>query len=168
MVIHHKGSVYHNGVAHEVEAEVEAEVCSECDATFLDGEADRVLLRAFKRNMGLLQAEEIKALRQKYELTQSKVSELTGIAEATLSRWERFNAIQSVGSDRLLRYFFEEQEKLQSVRKYVAKFKANEFGGSFSWSQQTWKSSDNKSQSDQVANSSEDIPLSNQQYAIAA
>ena len=51
----------------------------------------------------MLSPEEIKALRERLGKTQQEFAELTGIGEATISRWERGRLLQNRANDNFLR-----------------------------------------------------------------
>jgi DNA-binding transcriptional regulator YiaG len=55
---------------------------------FLDGNALELLDKAKARHMGLLLPEEIKSLRQRFNLTQREMSNILQIGEKTYTRWE--------------------------------------------------------------------------------
>lgn len=70
---------------------------------FLDGEALELLDKAKARYMGLLLPEEIKALRQRLNLTQKEMSDLLQIGEKTYTRWESEHSRPSQVLNLLLR-----------------------------------------------------------------
>jgi putative zinc finger/helix-turn-helix YgiT family protein len=107
-VITHTAEILHDGTLHEVSAEVPALVCSECGSKFFDFRADRALRRALRDRLGLLQPEEMKAIRERLSLTQEDVAKATGIAATTISKWEQAHVIQSCASDDHLRRFFDD------------------------------------------------------------
>lgn len=110
--INHTATLSHEAVAYELSVIAPASVCSHCGAVFLDHRADDRLRRELRTRLGLLQPEEILHLREKHGLTQKDVSEATGIAEATLSRWENYHVVQSKSHDTCLRLFFKHEATL--------------------------------------------------------
>lgn len=81
--------------------------CNDCGLSFMDASVDDVIAQALSSHLGLLHPNEIRAIRRSYGLSQAAFSKLTGIGEASLSRWERGSTVQSVAYDRylyLLRY----------------------------------------------------------------
>lgn len=112
--------ITHDGVTYTVTADVPALVCSACGIEpIVDSRADRLWRAALRTELGLMQPEEIRERRKRLGLTQQAVSDATGIAMATLSRWEQFHAIQSRTSDTLLRFFFDAKEKLYLATQVV-------------------------------------------------
>ena len=53
--------------------------------------------------LGLLTPEEIRQLRERMGLTQSQPLQISGIGEATISRWERGRLLQNRAMDNYLR-----------------------------------------------------------------
>jgi putative zinc finger/helix-turn-helix YgiT family protein len=80
--------------------------CDECGGEFRDPKSrDDPLDEAYseyRRRKNLVQPEEIKAFRRKYDLTQKELSDLLGIGIATLSRYEN-GALQDEAHDSILR-----------------------------------------------------------------
>jgi len=87
--------------------------CRNCGEVDLDEAADEQILRAFRRQVGLLTPEEIRQNRKKLGLTQEELAERLSVAEATLSRWENGWQIQQRSLDKLMRLFFELPEARQ-------------------------------------------------------
>ena len=79
------------------------QVCDACGETFTGPDAARIRHRAICSALGLLTPEEIKALRERLGKTQQEFAELTGIGEATISRWERGRLLQNRANDNFLR-----------------------------------------------------------------
>lgn len=76
------------GIAQFIEAEVDAWRDPETGEIYLDGDAIDLIDRIKARHMGILTAEEIKALRHSFGLSQRELSELLRIGEKSWSRWE--------------------------------------------------------------------------------
>lgn len=66
-------------------------------------EAARIRHEAICRRLDLMTPERIKSIRERLEMTQKQFSDLTGIGEATLSRWERGRLLQCRAYDNFLR-----------------------------------------------------------------
>ena len=76
------------GIARFIEVEVDAWRDPQSGEVYLDGEAIDLMDRVKVRHMGILTAEEIKALRHRLGLTQRELSKLLRIGEKTWTRWE--------------------------------------------------------------------------------
>ncbi len=81
--------------------------CSGCgEELYEPGQMDAVLLKAssaIREELGLLMPEEIKAIRDSLDLTQSDFEQLLGVGEKTVVRWERGTVFQNSATDVLLR-----------------------------------------------------------------
>ena len=77
--------------------------CPVCGERLSGIEAAQVTHRAVCKALGLLTPEEILAIRERLGMTQAQFSRLTGIGEATISRWERGRLLQNRANDRYLR-----------------------------------------------------------------
>jgi putative zinc finger/helix-turn-helix YgiT family protein len=82
---------------------VPVEVCKNCGESYSGPEAAAVRHRAICKALGLLTPEQIRSIREGLGLTQARFAALTGIGEATVSRWERGRLVQSKALDRYLR-----------------------------------------------------------------
>lgn len=82
---------------------VPIQLCDACGETFTGPDAARIRHHAICRALGLLTPEEIKAFRERLGKTQQEFAELTGIGEATISRWERGRLLQNRANDKFLR-----------------------------------------------------------------
>ena len=80
--------------------------CTTCGEEILDEEMDMATLRRFyneyRKLENLLLPDEIRAIRQKYNLSQSSFAKLLGFGEKTISRYEN-GAIQDVCHDNMIR-----------------------------------------------------------------
>ena len=76
------------GIAETVTVKVPAWRDPKDGEIYLDTEATAILDKVKARRMGLLTPEQIKALRERLELTQKQISELLQIGEKTWTRWE--------------------------------------------------------------------------------
>lgn len=77
--------------------------CKACQYQFLDYEAEKIKHEALCRHIGVLTPEEIRAIRTRQGMSQASFAQLTGLGEATLSRWENGILIQTHANDRYLR-----------------------------------------------------------------
>lgn len=83
--------------------DVPVQVCEACGETFSGPEAAHIRHEAICRALKLLTPDEIKAIRERLGKTQQEFAELTGIGEATISRWERGRLLQNRANDNFLR-----------------------------------------------------------------
>lgn len=83
--------------------DVPVEVCPKCGEKYFGPESVRVQQTAVCRTLGLLTPAEIQALRERLGPTQAEFARLTGIGEATISRWERGRILPNRAMDRYLR-----------------------------------------------------------------
>lgn len=91
--------------------------CDNCGETYLDNRADRQISRALREHLGLMQPEEILAMREGLELTQAQLAEELKLCPESLSRWENGHVIQSrANNDHLQRFFKHESPKLQTAK----------------------------------------------------
>ena len=81
--------------------------CRGCGFEFLDQEAERTKYEALCRHFGVLTPWEIRAIRERYDLSLEGFAKLTGLDTATLGRWETGTLIQPTGDDRYLRLLAE-------------------------------------------------------------
>jgi putative zinc finger/helix-turn-helix YgiT family protein len=93
-------------------------VCDHCGAEYVDEVGEEVRHQAVCRYLGLLTPQEIQRLRERYG-TQAAFAGLTGIGEASLSRWETGASIQSKAYDNYLRLLHrpENIETLSRLRR---------------------------------------------------
>lgn len=83
--------------------DVPVEVCPKCSEKYFGPAAARVQHAAVCRALGLLTPPEIQAIRERLGPTQAEFARLTGIGEATISRWERGRILPNRAMDRYLR-----------------------------------------------------------------
>ena len=83
----------------------EGAFCDECNERLFDRELDNNALltayRLYREQKGLLQPEEIKAIREKYNLSQIAFSRLLGFGDKTITRYER-GSLQDESPDTLI------------------------------------------------------------------
>jgi len=79
--------------------------CEECETDFEDPSEDEdpleIAYTEYRRRKGMVQPDEIRDFRKKYDLTQKELSELLGFGAVTLSRYEN-GALQDEAHDRIL------------------------------------------------------------------
>ncbi len=75
-----------------------------------------IAFREYRKKHNMLQPEEIKSIRKKYGLTQQELSEILGVSQATLSRYEN-GGLQEVAHDRLLQFIAEPQNMYSLIEK---------------------------------------------------
>lgn len=89
----------------QVEAEVVLLTCDSCNQDIYDREVeinnDIAIFDAYKRKRNLLTSSEIKAIRDKYGLSQSSFATLLGFGEKTITRYET-GSIQDQSHDLLM------------------------------------------------------------------
>jgi putative zinc finger/helix-turn-helix YgiT family protein len=81
--------------------------CPKCGEIVLTGKAARRLgedaIAIYRRKHGLLSADQIRAIRERFELTQAAFARLLRLGSNTLSRWEAGRNVQTEAMDTLLR-----------------------------------------------------------------
>lgn len=79
-------------------------VCGEEEYTFEQMQAvERHASRVYREQEGYLQPEEIRALRERWALTQAQLEEALGLGRKTVARWEAGRVLQQRSLDNLLR-----------------------------------------------------------------
>ena len=96
---------------------VPVEICSACGEILSGAESASVRHRAICQALGLLSPEDIRAIRKHLGLTQAEFSKLTGIGEATISRWERGRLLQNRANDLYLRLLAEVPQNLVYLKR---------------------------------------------------
>jgi len=82
---------------------VPVEICTRCGEKFHGPEAARLHHQAICKTFGFLTPEQIRSVREDNGLTQEEFARLTGIGQATISRWERGRLVQNRAMDNYLR-----------------------------------------------------------------
>lgn len=77
--------------------------CEYCDFDYLDHEGERIKHEAVCRHLEVLTPSEIRGIRKRHDLSRAAFAEITGIGEASLSRWENGIKVQTPANDRYLR-----------------------------------------------------------------
>jgi putative zinc finger/helix-turn-helix YgiT family protein len=77
-------------------------------------------LDLYRKKYGLLTAEEIRSLRERFDLTQAELARLLRLGQNTLSRWEAGRHAQTAAMDVLLRMLRDVPGGLEYLRKHAA------------------------------------------------
>lgn len=98
--------------------------CPRCREIVLRGLDARRLresaLDAYRRKYGLLTADEIRLIREKFRLTQSALAKLLHLGANTISRWESGRNVQTAAMDVLLRMLRDLPGSLEYLRRRAA------------------------------------------------
>ncbi len=86
------------------------------DESFLHSRA----LEIYRDKYGLLSADEIRAIRQRFALTQMELARLLRLGGNTLSRWESGRNVQTAAMDVLLRLIRDLPGSLAYLRRHAA------------------------------------------------
>ena len=81
--------------------------CLQCELQYTDWEAEEIKHNALCQHFGVLNPNQIKKLRERYDMSRSAFAQLTGLGEASLNRWEKGINIQNLAHDRYLRLLIE-------------------------------------------------------------
>jgi putative zinc finger/helix-turn-helix YgiT family protein len=74
----------------------------------------------YRKRHGLLSADEIRAVRERFGLTQSELARLLRLGANTLSRWESDRNVQTVAMDLLARLIRDLPASLEYLRRHAA------------------------------------------------
>jgi len=80
--------------------------CTKCGNISHDFEASEQISRAIRKHVGILQPEQIRAQRERLEISQETLAEMLGVDIGEVQRWENSEELQSRHIDRFLRAFF--------------------------------------------------------------
>jgi putative zinc finger/helix-turn-helix YgiT family protein len=98
--------------------------CPKCHEVVLRlGQARELRERAlevYRARYGLLSAIEIRAVRERYRLTQAQLARLLRLGNNTISRWEAGRNVQTAAMDVLLRLIRDIPESLKYLRRHAA------------------------------------------------
>jgi putative transcriptional regulator len=102
-----------------VAEDVPVEICDnpECREQLSGPEAARIRHMAICRALGLLTPGEIRAIRDRLNLTQAEFARLTRLGEATICRWERGRLLQNPAMDRYLRLIVYSEDNVRFLQK---------------------------------------------------
>ncbi len=98
--------------------------CPKCHEVVLRFDDARKLrqraLEIYRRKYGLLSADEIRSIRERFRLTQAELARLLRLGANTISRWEAARNVQTAAMDMLLRMIRDLPGSLDYLRKYAA------------------------------------------------
>jgi putative zinc finger/helix-turn-helix YgiT family protein len=84
-------------------ARVPVITCAACGSQLTDGSAEEIRHAEVCRHLGRLAPDSVRAIRERYGLSQHEWAERTGLGIASVKRWEAGNLIQNEAMDRYLR-----------------------------------------------------------------
>lgn len=97
--------------------------CDNCGEVVLSAKEakkyDRQLISAYSSKVGLLRPDEIKAIRNKYQLTQQEFERVLGVVSPSVSRWETGKVIPSKQVDLLMRAYDEKPDLMRKRMEEV-------------------------------------------------
>jgi putative zinc finger/helix-turn-helix YgiT family protein len=98
--------------------------CPKCDEVVLRQQESKRLhedaIAAYRRKHGLLSADEIRALREGFALTQTDLARLLRFGANTVSRWESGRNVQTAAMDILLRLIRDLPGSIEYLRDHAA------------------------------------------------
>lgn len=98
--------------------------CPKCDEVVLRfSEARRLqedAISVYRKKHGLLSADEIRAMRDRFGLTQGELARLLHLGANTISRWESGRNVQTEAMEMLLRLLRDLPGSLDYLRQHVA------------------------------------------------
>jgi putative zinc finger/helix-turn-helix YgiT family protein len=98
--------------------------CPKCDEIVLRfQEAKRLqedAIAIYRKQHGLLSADEIRAIRERFALTQAELARLLHLGANTVSRWESGRNVQTAAMDMLLRLIRDLPGSIEYLRKHAA------------------------------------------------
>lgn len=98
--------------------------CPKCHAVVLRFDDARRLrqraLEIYRGKYGLLSADEIRSIRERFGLTQAELARLLRLGGNTISRWEAGRNVQTAAMDMLLRMIRDLPGSLDYLRKHAA------------------------------------------------
>ena len=98
--------------------------CPKCHEVVLRYEDARRLsedaIAIYRRKHGLLSASEMRAIRERFKLTQAQFGTLLRLGANTLSRWESGRNVQTEAMDTLLRLIRDVPGSIEYLRRHAA------------------------------------------------
>lgn len=107
----------------ELTARVPVRSCADCEFEWLDEVGERLQHEAICGHFGVLPPEEIRQIRAVHGMTRARFSEVTGLGEASLNRWENGINIQTHANDRYLR-LLANPRAMRELKRLVAREKS--------------------------------------------
>jgi putative zinc finger/helix-turn-helix YgiT family protein len=98
--------------------------CPNCDEIFLRYQDSKRLgedaIGLYRKKHGLLSADEIRAIRERFGLTQVDLARLLRLGANTVSRWESGRNVQTAAMDMLLRLIRDLPGSVEYLRNHAA------------------------------------------------
>jgi putative zinc finger/helix-turn-helix YgiT family protein len=98
--------------------------CPKCHEVVLRFDNARKLrqraLEIYRQKYGLLSADEIRSIRERFGLTQAELARLLRLGANTISRWEAARNVQAASMDILLRIIRDLPGSVDYLRRHVA------------------------------------------------
>jgi putative zinc finger/helix-turn-helix YgiT family protein len=98
--------------------------CPKCDEVVLRfGDANRLredAIEIYRKKHGLLSADELRAMRERFGLTQAELARLLRLGANTISRWESGRNVQTEAMEMLLRLIRDLPGSLDYLRRHAA------------------------------------------------
>jgi putative zinc finger/helix-turn-helix YgiT family protein len=98
--------------------------CPKCDEVLLRFQDAKRLgedaIAIYRKKHGLLSAGEIRAIRERFGLTQAQLARLLRLGANTVSRWESGRNVQTAAMDILLRLIRDLPGSIDYLRKHAA------------------------------------------------
>jgi len=98
--------------------------CPKCDEVVLRFADSRRLqedaIAIYRKKYGLLSADEIRAIRERFGLTQSQLAKLLHLGGNTISRWESGRNVQTEAMEMLLRLIRDVPGSIEYLRRHAA------------------------------------------------
>ena len=99
-------------------------ICPKCHGVVLRFDDARKLrhraLESYRQKYGLLSADDIRSIRERFGLTQAELARLLRLGANTISRWEAARNVQTASMDMLLRMIRDLPGSLEYLRKLAA------------------------------------------------
>jgi putative zinc finger/helix-turn-helix YgiT family protein len=99
----------------KLKAEIQVHTCKKCGFEFSDAESSEARHVAVCRHLKVYTPEEVRAVRERYRLSQEEFAVLTRLGKASLNRWENGTLIQNSANDQYL-YLLSFPDNLQRIR----------------------------------------------------
>ena len=106
-----------------VQVKIPVRRCPECECQYTDWEAEEIQHNALCSHFGVLNPSEVGKVRSKYRMSRTEFSQLTGLGEDSLRRWEKGINIQNLSDDRFLR-LLDDPEVLMRLRQIVCELES--------------------------------------------